>query len=178
MGWPSIPHDPRFAFPLLVIDKENSISSPGIRRRGLTVEALSQFMLAQGPSQAIVSLEWDSIWALNKKVIDPIAPRYWAIVKENMWVSATRALLFLELMFLRVGVSIKGGPTTPEVKVLPKHKKNAAVGEKKTVYTSSILIEQEDALSFDDQEEVHGRLSPYFISAKMVTYPDHLNGLG
>ena len=57
----------------------------GIRRRGLTVEALRQFMLAQGPSQAIVSLEWDSIWAMNKKVIDPIAPRHWAIVTEKMW---------------------------------------------------------------------------------------------
>jgi glutamyl-tRNA synthetase len=58
----------------------------GVRRRGLTVEALSQFMLSQGPSQSIVSLEWDSIWALNKKIIDPIAPRYWAIVKENVYV--------------------------------------------------------------------------------------------
>jgi tRNA synthetases class I (E and Q), anti-codon binding domain len=37
---------------------------------------------------------------------------------------------------------------------LPKHKKNADVGEKKTVYTSNILIDQEDALSFDDNEEV------------------------
>ena len=55
----------------------------GIRRRGLTVDAISQFMLAQGPSQAIVSLEWDSIWALNKKIIDPIAPRFWALVKDK-----------------------------------------------------------------------------------------------
>ncbi len=49
----------------------------------MTVEALTQFMLLQGPSQAVVSLEWDSIWALNKKVIDPVAPRHWAIVKDN-----------------------------------------------------------------------------------------------
>ena len=55
----------------------------GIRRRGMTVEALTQFMLSQGPSQAIVSLEWDSIWALNKKIIDPIAPRFWAILKTK-----------------------------------------------------------------------------------------------
>lgn len=40
-------------------------------------------MLAQGPSQAIVSLEWDSIWAINKKVIDPVAPRHWAIVEDK-----------------------------------------------------------------------------------------------
>jgi glutamyl-tRNA synthetase len=49
----------------------------------MTVEALTQFMLSQGPSQAVVSLEWDSIWALNKKIIDPIAPRPWAIVDNK-----------------------------------------------------------------------------------------------
>ncbi|KAG1761706.1 tRNA synthetases class I, catalytic domain-containing protein [Suillus occidentalis] len=109
----------------------------GIRRRGLTVDALSQFMLAQGPSQAIVSLEWDMIWAINKKVIDPVAPRFWAIVKANS-----------------VSVTINGGPPAPEVKTLPRHKKNPDVGEKKTVFTSTILVEQEDAISFDDQEEI------------------------
>ncbi|EMD38118.1 hypothetical protein CERSUDRAFT_113249 [Gelatoporia subvermispora B] len=109
----------------------------GIRRRGMTVEALRQFMLAQGPSQAIVSLEWDSLWTLNKKVIDPIAPRFWAISKTDM-----------------VPVTINGGPAEPEVKSQPKHKKNPEVGEKLTVYSSQIFVEQEDALSFDDQEEV------------------------
>jgi len=109
----------------------------GIRRRGMTVEALTQFMLSQGPSSAVVSLEWDSIWAANKKVIDPIAPRHWAVAKESA-----------------VPVTITNGPPTPEVKLLPKHKKNPDVGEKKTLYTSQILVDQEDAVSFDDQEEV------------------------
>lgn len=56
----------------------------GILRRGMTVRALKEFMLSQGPSQAIVSLEWDSLWSLNKKLIDPIAPRFWAISKDNL----------------------------------------------------------------------------------------------
>ena len=51
-------------------------------------------------------------------------------------------------------VTIQGGPPEPEVKTLPKHKKNPDVGEKKTVYSSSILIDQEDAVSFGDSEEV------------------------
>jgi glutamyl-tRNA synthetase len=104
----------------------------GIRRRGMTIEALTQFMLSQGPSQAVVSLEWDSIWTANKKIIDPIAPRHWAIVKEKC-----------------VLVKITDGPATPEVKLIPKHKKNTKVGEKKTVYSSVIFIEQEDAESFN-----------------------------
>lgn len=64
---------------------------------------------------------------------------------------------------LSVPVTIKGGPATPEIKSLPKHKKNAEIGEKKTVYTSSILVEQEDAISFDDQEEVRMDTS-FFLS--------------
>lgn len=51
----------------------------------MTVEALTQFMLSQGPSQAVVSLEWDSIWTQNKKIIDPVAPRFWAICKEDRY---------------------------------------------------------------------------------------------
>lgn len=52
----------------------------------MTTEALRQFMLAQGPSQNQVLLEWDSIWTLNKKIIDPIAPRYCAIASDGMCV--------------------------------------------------------------------------------------------
>ena len=54
-------------------------------------------------------------------------------------------------------VTIKDGPPAPEIKTLPKNKKNPEVGEKKTVYTSTILLEQEDAASFEDQEEVNWR---------------------
>ena len=53
-----------------------------------------------------------------------------------------------------VPVTINGGPTAVEVKTLPLHKKNPEVGEKQTVYSSTILLEQEDAASFEDQEEV------------------------
>ncbi|GBE89136.1 glutamyl-tRNA synthetase [Sparassis latifolia] len=109
----------------------------GIRRRGMTVETIRQFMLSQGPSQAVVSLEWDSIWALNKKIIDPVAPRFWAVLKEDI-----------------VPVMILGGPAGYETRLQPKHKKNVDIGEKTVVYGSSILIEQLDAASFNDNEEI------------------------
>ena len=51
-------------------------------------------------------------------------------------------------------MTIIGGPTSEEVKTLPRHKKNPDVGDKKTIYSSSLWIEQEDALSFEDNEEV------------------------
>jgi len=58
----------------------------------------------------------------------------------------------------RVPVTINGGPSAPEVKSLPKHKKNTEIGEKKTIYSSAILLEQEDGASFDDNEEVSNML--------------------
>lgn len=47
----------------------------GILRRGMTVDGLKQFIIAQGSSRSVVFMEWDKIWAFNKKVIDPMAIR-------------------------------------------------------------------------------------------------------
>ncbi len=94
-------------------------------------------MLAQGPSQAQMQMEWDQIWTTNKKIIDPIAPRFWSLHKEKL-----------------VSVTLTNGPATPEVKDVPKHKKNPQVGTKRTIYSSNIYVEQDDAASFEDQEEV------------------------
>lgn len=52
------------------------------------------------------------------------------------------------------------GPAGPEVGMQAKHRKNADVGEKKVVYASSILVEQADAITFEDQEEVSSIPSP------------------
>lgn len=41
----------------------------GVLRRGMTVEGLRQFIVAQGSSRSVVVMEWDKIWAFNKKVL-------------------------------------------------------------------------------------------------------------
>ncbi|CAO3630667.1 unnamed protein product [Cunninghamella blakesleeana] len=107
----------------------------GIRRRGMTIEALKQYILMQGASQNTLLLEWDKLWALNKKVIDPVAPRHTAVLKDNLAV-----------------VNVKGA--TKEVKELPLHKKNPAVGTKKTNYSDKIALDQEDAQSLEVGEEI------------------------
>ncbi|BGP19968.1 hypothetical protein JCM10213_006745 [Rhodosporidiobolus nylandii] len=114
----------------------------GIRRRGMTIDAITQFMLLQGPSQAFLNLEWDSIWNLNKKVIDPVAPRFVAIEKEG-------------LVPVKV-VSGEGKPAAGQIesKQNPRHKKNPDVGLKATYYADQIFVEQADAASFADNEEV------------------------
>lgn len=40
----------------------------GIMRHGMTVDGLKQFIIAQGGSRSVVMMDWDKIWAFNKKV--------------------------------------------------------------------------------------------------------------
>ncbi|RHZ87485.1 hypothetical protein Glove_34g125 [Diversispora epigaea] len=109
----------------------------GILRRGMTVEALKKYILTQGASQNTVLLEWDKLWAINKSVIDPVAPRHTTVLEKDL-----------------VKVNIINGPENIYSKDLPKHKKNPDVGTKKTWYSSKILIDQEDAKTFDIEEEI------------------------
>jgi glutamyl-tRNA synthetase len=54
-----------------------------------------------------------------------------------------------------VTVDLEGRDTdeyVPESK--PLHKKDPAIGEKRIVYASKFIMEQEDAASFGDNEEV------------------------
>ena len=50
-------------------------------------------------------------------------------------------------------VIISGSPEEHS-QAVPKHKKNLELGNKTTVYAPEIIIEQEDAASFEDNEEV------------------------
>ena len=56
---------------------------------------------------------------------------------------------------LSVSVDVHGREKEePEALSKPLHKKNPEVGEKKIVYSTKLLMEQEDAASFGDNEEV------------------------
>ncbi|KAF8538146.1 tRNA synthetases class I, catalytic domain-containing protein [Trichophaea hybrida] len=109
----------------------------GIRRRGMTIEALRQFILSQGPSKNVVNLDWTIIWAFNKKVIDPIAPRHTALLKEGL-----------------ITAKLVGGPEPSVTENKPKHQKNPDVGTKKVVMGSTVLLEQADARTFKEGEEI------------------------
>ena len=108
----------------------------GIRRRGMTIETIQEFILAQGPSQQIINMEWDNIWTINKRHIDGVVPRFVALNKKDL-----------------VKCTVRGAPGLEERQV-PKHKKNPELGNKTTVFDNVIYVEQEDARSFSDGEEV------------------------
>ncbi|XP_055816487.1 glutamate--tRNA ligase, cytoplasmic [Solanum dulcamara] len=109
----------------------------GIVRRGLKIEALIQFILEQGASKNLNLMEWDKLWATNKKIIDPVCPRYTAVIEER-----------------RVLLTLSNGPDDPFVRIVPKHKKYSGAGEKATTYTRRIWIDYDDAVSISVNEEV------------------------
>ena len=55
---------------------------------------------------------------------------------------------------VEVKVTGEGVPSSPETKTLAAHKKNPDIGEKKTVFSSDLLMEQYDASQFGENEEI------------------------
>jgi glutamyl-tRNA synthetase len=109
----------------------------GVRRRGVTIPALREFILKQGPSKNIVNLDWFSFWATNKKYIDPIASRFTAIAESA-----------------KVPVTIVGAREGVITEEKDKHAKYTDLGKKKVVFSKNVVIEQEDAASFAQDEEI------------------------
>lgn len=52
-------------------------------RRGLTVEALREFILCQGFSKRDNLQGMEKLWSINKQIIDPIIPRFTAVKLEG-----------------------------------------------------------------------------------------------
>ncbi|CAN6675046.1 glutamate--tRNA ligase, cytoplasmic [Trichomonascus vanleenenianus] len=107
----------------------------GVRRRGMTVEGLQSFIIAQGPSKNILNLDWSSIWATNKKIIDPAVARHTAVISKDV-----------------VKVTLAGVTETVKEQ-RPRHKKNADLGNKTVVYSPTVFLDQEDALTLKEGEE-------------------------
>lgn len=82
-------------------------------------------------------MEWDKLWTINKKIIDPVCPRHTAVIAEQ-----------------RVLLTLTDGPEKPFVRIIPRHKKYEGAGEKATTYTNRIWLDQADARSISAGEEV------------------------
>ncbi|KAM0682988.1 glutamate--tRNA ligase [Mitosporidium daphniae] len=107
----------------------------GILRRGLTLSALKHYILMQGASKNSLLLEWDKLWAINKKVIDPMAHRYTALTDP-------------------VSLIIEDGPLDPQNKEINLHPKNPEFGTKNVCFSSNLLISHQDAKDLSVGEEI------------------------
>jgi len=111
----------------------------GILRRGLQIATLVEFMLEQGPSKNSNMQQWDKLWALNQKHIDPIAARFTAISKNKI------CTLILE-----------DGPYTsdPQVFEVAVHPKNTQLGNRPQYRTNELYLEYEDAKDLQVGEKI------------------------
>ena len=50
-----------------------------LRRRGITPEAIQRLIIDVGPKAADVILSWENLYAYNRKIIDPVANRYFFV---------------------------------------------------------------------------------------------------
>jgi len=50
-----------------------------LRRRGITPEAIKRLIIDVGPNTSDVILSWENLYAHNRKIIDPIANRYFFV---------------------------------------------------------------------------------------------------
>jgi len=109
----------------------------GVLRRGLTVEALKEFVMTQGGSRNTNSMSWDKIWAINKQKIDPVVPRYCAIEKGSL-----------------VELTLSDGPEKPTIKKENLHPKDPSMGTKDMYLAKKVYLRKEDAQVLSEGEEV------------------------
>jgi glutamyl-tRNA synthetase len=82
-------------------------------------------------------MEWDKLWTINKKIIDPVCPRHTAVISEG-----------------KVLLDLSNGPETPFTRIILRHKKYEEAGKKATVFTKRIWLDLADATTVSEGEEV------------------------
>lgn len=122
-----------------VVDGWDDPRFPTVRaltRRGMSVDALRQFVADQGMSKTVNFMEWSKIWFYNCQILDPITPRYTAVSNT-----------------LKVRCTVEGQPHLQTQKK-PIHKKNLGLGEKIYYISDVILLESEDVALIKEGDEV------------------------
>jgi glutamyl-tRNA synthetase len=82
-------------------------------------------------------MEWDKLWTINKKIVDPVCGRHTAVMKDK-----------------HVLLALTNGPEEPFVRILPRHKKYEGAGKKATTFANKIWLEYADASVISVGEEV------------------------
>eukprot|EP01029_Cantina_marsupialis_P028438 TRINITY_DN776173_c0_g1_i1.p1 TRINITY_DN776173_c0_g1~~TRINITY_DN776173_c0_g1_i1.p1 ORF type:complete len:539 (-),score=166.79 TRINITY_DN776173_c0_g1_i1:145-1542(-) len=118
-GW----NDPRFP------------TVQGMIRRGVSIDAMRDFMISQGASKKNVDMEWDKFFSNNKKFIDATAPRFVCVCDK-------------------VKVTVSNGPEEVEESKVPLHPKLPELGERPIRRFKHVIIERSDADTFEEGEKI------------------------
>ncbi len=114
-------------------DDPRTWSLQSLRRRGIQPEAVRKFIINMGLSLADISVPAEILYAENRKIIDPIANRYFAVLEPEE-------------------ISVEKAPKIKEVKIpfhpdFPEREKR-----KLPVKTDKIYVEKEDFKEFRNKE--------------------------
>ena len=109
----------------------------GCIRRGMNVQVLKSFILSQGASKRVITMEWDKFWSENKKVLEEKSPRLMAITDIHS----------VKLIITNVSNEI----TAHTVQV---HPQKAELGYRVMRRSNELLIDQIDAKLFKLNEEI------------------------
>ncbi|CAH0042121.1 unnamed protein product [Clonostachys rhizophaga] len=120
-------------------DDTSMLTVAGVRRRDITASAVEDFITKQGPSRNITAMEWGAIWAANKAVINPIAPRYTTVSSKDL------------VKVTAIGVEAPVMPFTAD-RLL--HPKNKDVRTRKVVFASEMLMDQASVKLMRTGEEI------------------------
>jgi glutamyl-tRNA synthetase len=94
-----------------------------IRRRGIKAEALKKFMIDMGVGTTYVSISMESLYAENRKIVDPIANRYF---------------------FVWDPVELEITDSEPTVAKLPLHPTDHARGQREISVRNKVFVCRED----------------------------------
>lgn len=126
-------------------DDPRTWSLQSLRKRGIQPEALRRFFIGMGLSLADVTVPAEILYAENRKIIDPLANRYFAV-------------------FDPVEISIKGGPEIKQTEA-PLHPDFPERGKRRIPVNARIIyVEKADMKKFDGKEV--GLINLYSIKLK------------
>ena len=109
----------------------------GCVRRGMNVAALKNFIIGQGASKRIITMEWDKFWSDNKKILEESSPRFMGVSVEEK---------------VRVLVSnVEAGESATTVQI---HPQKPELGSRVMRRSNELYIDQCDAKTFSKGEEV------------------------
>jgi len=81
----------------------------------MNVEALKSFILSQGASRRVITMEWDKFWAENKRVLEDISPRYMAVEGSDNNDGLTVVVYVTNVDATVTGHSVQIHPQKPEL---------------------------------------------------------------
>ncbi|AYV78933.1 MAG: glutamyl-tRNA synthetase [Edafosvirus sp.] len=112
----------------------------GAMKKGLCLEALSEFVQTSGFSKAIVNMEPTSLWGLNRKIIDKKATRYIVISSTNNTI-------------INISESLENKSDVFSKDIF-KFDKIPALGTRKIHYDNQIYISENDFKKLEKDEEI------------------------